>query len=150
VGMFCWVIGGTGHTDELTGRVLVGLGIALCVAGSGGLGLLWLTDQRTRNIRRVLGPHDLGSSDPATWTADRLENVGTPGQMYGADTFVQAAERLLAENDYSEAMWAARYAVALEDRAAGERITDTILKNKGVSRALKVVKLNPRRWVDVM
>src|SRR5262245_58653188 len=89
--------------------------------------ILWLTDRRTRRIRRVLGRHQYGSSDPGMWTRDLLSGVFSPQEMFGKESFSSAVPTLLEKGDYQSAMWAARLGVALEDRATAERLTDEVL-----------------------
>jgi hypothetical protein len=112
----------------------VGGWIVTLVCGLGYL-LLWLTDKRNRRIRRVLGRHPWGRSDPAMWTQDLLSRINTPKEMFGEDSWSAAVPARLEQGDYSGAMWAARLAVALEDRGNGERLTDEVLR---VSQGRKV------------
>ncbi|MBY0524908.1 MAG: hypothetical protein K2R98_16000 [Gemmataceae bacterium] len=124
----------------------------LTLAFAAGLGILALrwTDRRHKNIRYVLGVHDLGSSDPATWTHDLLENIRPAQEMYGTAGYSHAVEPLLDQGDFSRAMWAARLAVALEDRGNGEQLTDQVLGNPQVQEAIAEVRKNPYSWARVM
>jgi hypothetical protein len=126
------------------------LGLALVVVVVLGYWLLWITDQRNRNLRRVLGPHELGSSDPATWRQDLLGVLGGPRKQFGTETYGAAVPILLEERRYASAMMAARLTHAVEDRAFGEELTDMILNDPEVHEALKVVVQNPGRWAEVM
>ena len=125
------------------GEVSWGLGavaVGSAVVAFGGWWLMARTDQRHRSIRRVLGPHELGSSDPATWTRNLLANVSDPTENYGTATFAEAAAKELASGSPIKAMWAARLATATEDRHEGERLTDEILAKPGMSEAIARVK----------
>ena len=57
---------------------------------------------------------------------------------------------LLDQGRYSRAMWAARLAAALEDAAAGEALTDMVLKHPDVAAAVGEVRRDPRRWSELM
>lgn len=110
---------------------------------------LWLmvTDGRTNDIRRVLGPHDLGSADPALL----FEPMTTDAQRaFGTATFVEAAEKHIAEGQFVRAMWAARFATAVEDAQAGEQLTDRILEHPEVVEALSRVRRKPDCWPEAM
>jgi hypothetical protein len=124
--------------------------MSLIFVGAAGLWLLYLTDQRTRNIRYVLGPHVAGSSDPATWNRDMLGGVTTPEEMCGTRTYAAAVEKLMQQRAFSAAMWAARLAVTFEERRQGEELTDWILGDLEVQAALQDVRKNPARWQQLM
>lgn len=123
--------------------ILVGLGI---------LGWCWMavSESRVRRIRRVLGSHRRGSSDPATWTEEDLREVVGPQEAYGSPTFADAVLPLLVAGQLSKAMWAARLTVAKEDRRRGERLTSQVLKHPEVRKALAKVEENPTVWSSVM
>jgi hypothetical protein len=112
--------------------------------------LLAVTDRRTKSIRRVLGPHDVGSSDPATWNADLLANISDPQTLYGTSTYAEGVRAQLAADSPVKAMWAARLATVLEDRHEGERLTDEILMQPGMDEAIERVRKDPSQWAAVM
>jgi hypothetical protein len=58
--------------------------------------------------------------------------------------------RLLEEGRYSQAMWAARLATALEDRAEGESLTDEVLNHPEVVAGLERVRRDPGSWQSMM
>lgn len=101
-----------------------------------GLVLLWMLDSRDRNIRLLLGWHRLGRSDPATWTDDLRSIIAPPRVWFQTDSFGAAAQSLLQQRRYSEAMWAARLMVALENRQAGDEMTARLLADSGVQEEL--------------
>lgn len=110
--------------------------------------LLFLTtDRRTDDIRRVLGPHSLGSADPALLTNPYPPN---PQETYGHTSFLVAAEKLLEQGQFVKAMWAARFTVAVEDAAVGEELTDRILHHPDVIEALVQVRRKPGCWPEAM
>jgi hypothetical protein len=115
-----------------------------------GLGLMKALDGRNRAIRRVLGPHQFGSSDPATWTEDLLSAAKTPKEMFETSSYAQAVRPMLAKGDFAEAMWAARLTVAREDATEGERLTDEILGEFRVLDAIARVNADPNCWATVM
>jgi hypothetical protein len=126
------------------------VGLGLIALATLGWWLLALSDRRNRNIRLLLGQHDLGSSDPATWTTEQLDNEEKPRQMFGTDTYAQAVPDRLAQGDFAGAMWAARLSVASEQIPEGEKLTSTVLSNREVQNALKQVRKNPDAWWHVM
>lgn len=150
LGLFLVLIGIIGRED-LVLRLLAGVaGVVLADGSLLGWWVLWFLDQRHRNLRYVLGPHQAGSSDPATWTDDLLDGIHDPRDLFGTDTFADAVEPLLEAGDYSRAMWAARLTVALEDRSTGEGLTILILGDPDVKDALREVRKSPQRWNRVM
>ena len=66
--------------------------IALTAIGSW---LLRRADRRAADIRRILGPHQFGSSDPATWTAGLLGAAKDPKQLFDAASYADAVPKLL-------------------------------------------------------
>jgi hypothetical protein len=113
------------------------------------LGALWSSRRADRpcKIRILLGPHALGTSDPETWLDDTVAQA-VPGLKIwlGAESFAEAAERLLESEDFRHAMWAARMSTACEDRRRGEQITDRILKHPRVSEALEEFRPTASLW----
>jgi hypothetical protein len=144
------LIGGFTERDAPTKDVLFLSALALYVVAALGYWLLWVTDQRSRNLRRVLGPHDFGSSDPATWRGELLELLPGSRPLFGTDTYAAAVSVLLEDRKYGSAMYAARLAVAVEDAKYGEELTDMILRDPDVREALEVVRRDPKQWADVM
>jgi hypothetical protein len=121
----------------------------LAVSGI-GFWLLSKLDQRCRNIRWVLGPHNLGSSDPATWTQELQKTAPGPRELFGADSYAKAALLLLDAGEFARAMWAARFTVVFENRHGGEELTDSILQDANVRSAIARVRKNPQSWREVM
>lgn len=100
--------------------------LGLCIAGYAGL---WLLNRRDQQIRLLLGRHRLGVSDPVTWTDDLLALIAPAKTWFGAATFAEACDALLAEKKVSQAMWAARLCAALEDDDKGRGFTDRVLSD---------------------
>jgi hypothetical protein len=92
---------------------------------------------RHRRIRAILGPHGLGSSDPATWNNALRKQVADPRVAFQAASYADLAQGLIAQRRWSGAMWAARLCVLLEDRGKGERLTDLILSDEEVVDRLR-------------
>jgi hypothetical protein len=105
-------------------------------------------DRRHKDLRLLLGPEANG--DPATWLSDRLRHVHTPQDFGGMETYAEAVSRLLETGDYSQAMWAARYAAAIGDRELGETLTDLILEHPDVQSVLRSVRREPKRWAELL
>jgi hypothetical protein len=153
VGLVAAVVGGIngfshGFSPGYLTALLGGLGAVLaCVLGYWAL---LSVDRRTRDIRRVYGPHQFGASDPTTWTDDLLKCVAEPKELFNADSYAAAATALLEKKDYASAMWAARLSTALENQSAGEALTDAILTHPDVAEAVRQVRRNPDQWSQVM
>jgi hypothetical protein len=131
--------------------VLAAVGGVLLAIGVLGLLLLHLTDRRNKAIRRVIGGLTIGSCDPANLKGELLQQMtGNTKLMYGTDTFAAAVEDQLAKGALARAMWAARLAVAVEDRREGERLTDLVLRDPRVAAAVEEVRRHPDRWASVM
>jgi hypothetical protein len=123
---------------------LVGLAVLIGV-------ILRLSDRRNQDIRRVLGASTIGHCDPAYMTDDMLEQMaGEPRLAYGTETFAEAAEVMLERGSYARAMWAARVCVVRENRQEGEALTNRILTDADVARALEEVRRDGARWAKVM
>lgn len=122
--------------------------VTMVLASTGPIGWYSLrkTDRRTRAIRWILGPHDLGSSDMATWTRDLLQHVSDPQPAFESTSFAQAARREIESGSPIKAMWAARFCVALEDRHDGEHLTDEILAKPGITAAIAATEKDPQNW----
>jgi hypothetical protein len=131
--------------------VLAAVGAVLLGFGVLGLVLLHYTDQRNKAIRRVIGGITIGTCDPANLKGDLLKQMtGDTKILYGTDTFAAAVEPQLAKGALAQAMWAARMAVAVEDRREGERLTDLVLRDPAVVAAVEEVRRKPDNWVKVM
>lgn len=91
-------------------------------------------DRRTRDIRLVLGPHELGSSDPALWPPDVVEKTVSPDLAQAGDA--------LARADFPHAMAMARLAVA-RGMPDGERLTGDILGDPRIAAILPALRKAP-------
>ncbi len=131
----------------LEGGVALSSGVLLAAAGVLLYFVLRSTDRRANDLRRVLGPHQLGSCDPAVMQQPMEPD---PRAVYGTDSYADAVPGLLDAGRYSRAMWAARLSTAWEDRALGEELTDHILGHPGVPEAVEQVRRNPPSWAEVM
>jgi hypothetical protein len=114
----------------------------------GGLGF-WLTrlpadETRHRAIRLLLGYHEWGTSDPATWSEELVADVVSPKEVLGVESYAALAKKEQAAGRWGEAMWAARLCAAVEDRAAGQTLTDAILGEPAVVERLRLVRRRPQ------
>lgn len=141
---------GFGLNDPWVKAEMFLLATALVVIVVLGYWLLWVTDQRNRNLRRVLGPHDLGSSDPAIWLQNLLDLMPPPRKLFNAETYGAAVPILLEDRRYGSAMMAARLTVAVEDAKFGEELTDMILNDGEVLEALAIIRKHPQQWAVFM
>jgi len=114
--------------------MLVTSAILLAVA-LGLLRLLGNSDRRHRAIRSLIGPHKLGTSDPATWAPEVLKHLPPSMELFGTPTDSSAVPALLEKQQYANAMYAARLTAAREDAAGGEALTEKVLADPG-ARAL--------------
>jgi hypothetical protein len=113
----------------------------------GGLGF-WLTrlpadEKRHRDIRLLLGFHEWGSSDPATWSEELVAEVVAPKAAFGVKSFAALAKKEREAGRWGEAMWAARLCVAVEDEVNGQELTDAILGEPEVVERLGPVRKRP-------
>jgi hypothetical protein len=100
-------------------------------------------DPRDSDLRRLLGPHEWGTSDPATWSKSLVAEVVDPEEAFNVESFAALAKTLKSDKNWGEAMWAARLCVAVEDEAVGEKLTDSILNNEEVIEGLEQVRKKP-------
>jgi len=121
------------------GGVLIAIGVL-------GRWLLHRTDRRNHDLRRVMIATPFGSSDPVTWTDELLKAIHPPNQLFGSETFREAAEKALGVAEFGKAMLAARYCAAVEDASAGESLTDEILRHPDVIAGLMIVNRDPYEW----
>ena len=130
----------------LWGKVHTVLGIVALVAAI-GLGIwayvLSREPRRDRLIRLLLGLHEWGSSDPATWCDRIVKDVVDPKKAFWIESFRTLAEQALAGHKWAEAMWAARLCTVIEDSDKGEALTDSILQNPKVAERLRRVDRKP-------
>jgi hypothetical protein len=120
--------------------------ITLTAGSCFGWWLLKWTDSRRRRMGIVLGPSEFGTSDPAAWRSDLLEQVADPRQLFRSESFARASMRAIEQQDWSAAMRAARLCAALEDVVAGERLTDEILSRAEVQAGIDAVLRRPEQW----
>lgn len=113
-----------------------------------GWWMLWFLDKRTKNIRRLLGQHKYGSSDPANWHQSLFSSLRSAKDLFETQNFHSAVVPLLKEGKLASAMWAARLSTALEDKVAGEKLTSKVLADGQVIIALHKIKRNPPRWSE--
>jgi hypothetical protein len=126
--------------------------LAPCLIAGGIIGQLVLRyyPRKERDIRRVLGPHSRGSSDPATWLDEDLARMPTARLLFGTETFGDAVPRLLTAGARAAAMWAARLSAARESRTKGAELTDTVLRDPDVQEALSQFRRDPSCWRTAM
>ena len=116
------------------------------VIGYGGTIWLNLKDRRSRDIRLVLGRHELGSSDPALWTTELLQRNGLQS---GAEVLKTAATAF-KEGQLSSAMFSARCAVAGGNILEGEALTDQILADLRIAPVLPQLRKSPWRRSELL
>lgn len=149
IGSLCGIAAIWLGPDRSETATIVCLAVAACL-GAAGLCLMHHADKRHRNIRWILGRHEVGSSDPATWPKSMLQGVKSPEEMHGMKAYAHAVEPLLDEGKFSQAMWAARLSVRFEGRKYGECLTDMILGNPKVKEAITAVSRRPENWAPFM
>jgi len=75
--------------------------------------------RRCRDIRLLLGRHALGTSDPATWEKSIIDRINSSEKLYGTKNFEEACRKFISSLDWENAMWAARYCTAVENKYIG-------------------------------
>jgi hypothetical protein len=126
------------------------------LAGSlGGLAVLiliyiWMQrkDRRNVDIRLLLGPHNLGSSDPATWPFDIMMKM-RPENEFGEASFLEAARTAREKGDFIKAMWAARLAEGAGEPYA-ETCADEILNDERIKGRLEQLRKRPWQRDEIM
>jgi hypothetical protein len=126
--------------------------IAPCLIVAGLAGLLYVRPRiaRERDIRRVLGLHVLGSSDPATWVEEDMARIPKADARFGTATYAEAVPKLLAAGSWTGAMWAARLAAAREGLDLGQTLTDEVLRHPGTREALARFRRDAKCWSEAM
>jgi hypothetical protein len=70
--------------------------------------------------------------------------------LFGTTTFAAAVSKMLAQNCWTRAMWAARLTAAFENESTGEHLTDEVLDHPGTQEALAQFRRDPQCWPIVM
>lgn len=157
LGRWMWAVLLSGATMALIGAVdtfqhhkrqelMLVIGVGLMLLAPIGWWLLALSDRRNTDFRRVMGPTEFGSSDPASWQADTLQHIRPAQELFGVATYAAAARKLLANEEFGQAMFAARCCAAIDDRQEGEQLTDEILQHPSVVAGLNEVRRDPTQW----
>jgi hypothetical protein len=107
------------HDDTLP------LAAGLVVFSIVGWVILYISDQRTRRIRTLIGPHSRGTSDPADWETADIELVLQRLLTFGQSP-ADAVQAACDEGDFSKAMLVAR-SRAGQDSAEGRMLTKRVL-----------------------
>lgn len=132
------------------GVVVAGVAAGFVAVALLGQWMLRRSDRRNRQIRRVLGRHGLGNSDPADWTDVDFAAHPPPEAAAGATGWVKQGRASLQERNYSAAMMAARLAVRSGDVVEGERLTDDILADGLVRHSVGQCDRAPALWWKLM
>ncbi len=131
------------------GRTMALFGAASFLLGAASASVIAKLNARDRDIRLVLGRHELGSSDPSMWTDETLAALRPTIELLGAEDESEAAREALRRDDFGRAMYAARLAVA-RGREDGERITDEILDAPRVREVLSELRRRPWRREELL
>ncbi|MCA9044417.1 MAG: hypothetical protein KDA69_08860 [Planctomycetaceae bacterium] len=74
-------------------------------------GLWYMLDRRDMRIREILGPHQLGSSDPMDWPDDVADSMADAIlKQFGGRSLTELAERSISEDNDELAMMCVRLA----------------------------------------
>jgi hypothetical protein len=122
--------------------------VAACLVAGGIMGQFLLRPhaRRQRDIRRLLGLHNLGSSDPVSWVDQDLARVPKPVDLFGTESYAAAVPALLMAGAWAGAAWASRLTAALQDRRIGEELTAEVLGHPGVREALTRFQRDKTSW----
>jgi hypothetical protein len=134
----------------VTKPIMTVLAPCLIVAGIVGLFFLRPRTRRERDVRRLLGLHALGSSDPLSWVEEDLTPFRRGEALFGTATYAEAVPKLLDAGAWSGAMWAARLTAALENERTGEDLTDEVLGHPGTREALSRFQRDAKGWAEAM
>lgn len=109
----------------------------------------WLNrvDRRNRDIRLIMGPHALGSSDPVRWASEVLASFTL---QRSATELLKDAREALREGKFSNAMTWARVAIARGAEFEGEAMTDQVLNDPRIQEFLDALRKEPWRrseWI---
>lgn len=97
-------------------------------AGILGRVIYWFMDRRDSKIKRIIGAHDLGSSDPYYWVDDTLFDIAEGMLEYnGLPSMTASAQRNLNDGDFSTAMMQVRMAQRLEPQSAANSLFHEII-----------------------
>lgn len=138
------IIAGQGIRWQSVNLYLQALFIGAFVSGLLLRNWLERINHRNRNIRLILEPHELGSSDPATWLPGTLAALKSNRRLFGTEDAYQAAEAALKEGRFADAMMAARLVVG-RGELWGEEITDKIIADYRLIETLP--KLRKKPWL---
>ena len=146
-----WPPTGNGAREwAVTKPILTPVAPCLVVVGIIGQIILRPRARRERDIRRVLGIHALGTSDPLNWLEEDLAKMQKSEALYGTATHAEAVQKLLGAGAWTGAMWAARLSAALEDEIVGDELTDQVLQNPGTRDALARFRKEAKSWPEAM
>jgi hypothetical protein len=127
--------GAASGTLKPSAWMVLAIPLGAFLAGLGILSLLRASFRRSRDVRLVIGPHEGGSSDPASWFDCPSEEL-----LLGQD--LDSARRALDAGQFARAMFAARVLLARGD-ARGETLTDEILADSRVRSGLRALRRRP-------
>ena len=119
----------------------LGASIALLAVGHGLLFFLLSRDQRTRDVRLIIGRHGGGTSDPALWKGELLASFAQPN--------LGEARAAIQRNEFPGAMMAARIAIATGN-AEGELLTEEILAHPRIQSVLPELRREPWRRAEIL
>jgi hypothetical protein len=144
------VFTGSRATDLYWQTALYSLGIALSLFSLTCAIWLKAAESRIRKIRRLLGRHQRGSSDPATWADGDSERIPEAQKAFGFSCYEDAVEAMLEKRDYSAAMWAARMSVVREGQLRGKQLTTRVLRHPDVKQCLAGSEDHPKAWLEAL
>ncbi len=133
-----------------TKPILTPLAPILVIVGLIGIFLLRPFERRERDIRSLLGLHDLGTSDPASWEREDLVRMTRASDLFGTSTYAEAVPKLLAAGAWSGAMWSARLSSAMDKSNNGEDLTNDVLNHQGAREAISRFRRDVKCWPEVM
>lgn len=133
-----------GNFEKASPVISVGFVLAVVVfaVSLGSLRLLGPANNRRRDIRLILGRHELGSSDPAMWLKDTLARAKPAQELFGFGTYQEAARAAIDDGKFASALLAARLAVA-NDEPLGASLTDEILTHPDIRDKLEQLRDQP-------
>lgn len=120
----------------------LGIPAGIAVGAAVLLVLLGRLDRKSRDIRLIIGPHEAGSSDPATWSpalaADTLEKIRIGGESVDEES----VREMMRQGRPARAMWLARIAAG-NGEPWGKNMTEEFLQDSTIAAILFTIRKAP-------
>ncbi|MEZ5941516.1 MAG: hypothetical protein R3C18_09005 [Planctomycetaceae bacterium] len=114
-GLFTAIFGYSSLTMERpfnnTDATFLTVCVSMLILGIACKAIWYILDRRDMRIREILGPHQLGSSDPFDWPDDVADSMADAIlEQFGGRSLTDLAERVMSEDNDELAMMCVRLA----------------------------------------